>query len=117
MSARCRLALATEFARIFGPLSWVSNSVSVIVLLFIHTCPVFRVHFTGYLLTLIDMYCTMYNETWASSYATNYVSVIYMLSYICFSNPQKGDYDGSDRYTVSDSYSYSLADDPSSSSS
>ncbi|MCJ1458623.1 hypothetical protein MMC28_008997 [Mycoblastus sanguinarius] len=37
------------------------------------------------------LYCSMYNETWAPSYGTNY-----------------GQYRGSDRYTVSQSYSYSL---------
>lgn len=35
------------------------------------------------------LYCSMYNETWAPSYGTNY-----------------GQYSGSDRYTVSESYSY-----------
>ena len=36
------------------------------------------------------LYCSMYNETWDPSYGTNY-----------------GQYRGSDRYTVSQSYSYS----------
>ena len=35
------------------------------------------------------LYCSMYNQTWGPSYATNY-----------------GQYRGSDRYTVSESYSY-----------
>lgn len=35
------------------------------------------------------LYCSMYNETWGPSYGTNY-----------------GQYRGSDRYTVSESYSY-----------
>ena len=34
----------------------------------------------------------MYNQTWAASYGTNY-----------------GQYRGSDRYTVSESYTYSLS--------
>ncbi|MCJ1239184.1 hypothetical protein MMC14_007177 [Varicellaria rhodocarpa] len=38
------------------------------------------------------LYCSLYNETWAASYATNY-----------------GQYRGSDRYTVSRSYGYSLS--------
>ncbi|MCJ1404934.1 hypothetical protein MMC11_008160 [Xylographa trunciseda] len=42
------------------------------------------------------LYCSMYNATWAPSYGTNY-----------------GQYRGSDRYTVSDSYSYSLMSPPS----
>ena len=37
------------------------------------------------------LYCSLYNETWAPSYATNY-----------------GQYRGNDRYTVSRSYSYTL---------
>ncbi|KAL8915223.1 MAG: hypothetical protein Q9171_000342 [Xanthocarpia ochracea] len=37
------------------------------------------------------LYCSMYTQTWAASYATNY-----------------GQYRGTDRYTVSRSYSYSL---------
>ena len=37
------------------------------------------------------LYCSMYNETWDTSYGTNY-----------------GQYRGDDRYTVSRSYSYSL---------
>lgn len=37
------------------------------------------------------LYCSFYNQTWSSSYATNY-----------------GQYRGSDRFTVSQSYSYSL---------
>ena len=37
------------------------------------------------------LYCSLYNQTWAPSYATNY-----------------GQTRGSDRYTVSRSYSYSL---------
>ena len=36
------------------------------------------------------LYCSLYNQTWAPSYATNY-----------------GQYRGSDRFTVSRSYSYS----------
>lgn len=38
------------------------------------------------------LYCSMYNETWGPSYGTNY-----------------GQYRGSDRYTVSESYSYTLS--------
>ena len=38
------------------------------------------------------LYCSMYNETWDPSYGTNY-----------------GQYRGSDRYTVSESYSYTLS--------
>jgi hypothetical protein len=41
------------------------------------------------------LYCTLYNKTWAPSYATNY-----------------GQTRGSDRYTVSQSYSYSLLNPP-----
>lgn len=37
------------------------------------------------------LYCSLYNETWAPRYATNY-----------------GQYRGSDRYTVSESYSFTL---------
>lgn len=37
------------------------------------------------------LYCSLYNETWGPSYATNY-----------------GQYRDSDHYTVSDSYSYTL---------
>ena len=37
------------------------------------------------------LYCSLYNETWSRDYGTNY-----------------GQYRGSDRYTVSESYSYSL---------
>ena len=35
------------------------------------------------------LYCSMYNQTWSPDYATNY-----------------GQYRGSDRYTVSESYNY-----------
>ena len=42
------------------------------------------------------LYCSLYNATWDSSYGTNY-----------------GQYRGSDRYTVSESYSYSLNNPPS----
>lgn len=38
------------------------------------------------------LYCSLYNETWDRSYATNY-----------------GQYRGNDHYTVSRSYSYSLS--------
>ncbi|MCJ1233870.1 hypothetical protein MMC14_001828 [Varicellaria rhodocarpa] len=38
------------------------------------------------------LYCSMYNQTWAASYGTNY-----------------GQYRGNDRYTVSESYLYSLS--------
>lgn len=41
------------------------------------------------------LYCSLYNETWAPSYATN-----------------RGQYRGSMRYTVSRSYSYSLKNPP-----
>ena len=37
------------------------------------------------------LYCSLYNETWGPSYATNY-----------------GQYRGNDEYSVSDSYSYSV---------
>ena len=41
------------------------------------------------------LYCSLYNETWAPSYATN-----------------RGQTRGTDRYTVSRSYSYSLMNPP-----
>ncbi|KAG9674770.1 hypothetical protein KCU99_g4292, partial [Aureobasidium melanogenum] len=41
------------------------------------------------------LYCSMYNQTWATSYATNY-----------------GQYRGSVRYTVSNSYAYSVVTRP-----
>ncbi|KAG9560458.1 hypothetical protein KCU71_g4293, partial [Aureobasidium melanogenum] len=41
------------------------------------------------------LYCSMYNQTWATSYATNY-----------------GQYRGSVRYTVSNSYAYSVITRP-----
>ena len=41
------------------------------------------------------LYCSLYNETWTRDYATNY-----------------GQYRGSDRYTVSRSYSYALTNPP-----
>lgn len=53
------------------------------------------VFFNAYVLSLNSvpqgLYCSLYNLTWSASYATNY-----------------GQYRGSDRYTVSRSYSYSL---------
>lgn len=53
------------------------------------------VFFNAYVLSLNSvpqgLYCSLYNQTWIPSYATNY-----------------GQYRGSDRYTVSRSYSYSL---------
>jgi hypothetical protein len=41
------------------------------------------------------LYCSLYNKTWAPSYGTNY-----------------GQYRGSDHYTVSESYTYSLNNPP-----
>ena len=53
----------------------------------------FQVFFNAYVLSENaipqGLYCSMYNETWGPSYGTNY-----------------GQYRGSDRYTVSESYSY-----------
>ena len=60
---------------------------------FCHTDPP-QVFFNAYVLSKDGMpqglYCSMYNQTWGPSYGTNY-----------------GQYRGSDRYTVSESYSYS----------
>ncbi|KAL8923931.1 MAG: hypothetical protein Q9208_004368 [Pyrenodesmia sp. 3 TL-2023] len=53
------------------------------------------VFFNAYVLSMNGvpqgLYCSMYTQTWAASYATNY-----------------GQYRGTDRYTVSRSYSYTL---------
>ena len=60
---------------------------------FRHTDPA-QVFFNAYVLSKNaipqGLYCSMYNQTWGPSYGTNY-----------------GQYRGSDRYTVSESYSYS----------
>lgn len=60
------------------------------------TCPcthILQVFFNAYVLSENaipqGLYCSLYNETWGPSYGTNY-----------------GQYRGSDRYTVSESYSY-----------
>lgn len=54
---------------------------------------VLQVFFNAYVLSENaipqGLYCSMYNETWGPSYGVNY-----------------GQYRGSDRYTVSESYSY-----------
>lgn len=56
------------------------------------TCAFFNAYVLSQNAIPQGLYCSLYNETWAPSYATNY-----------------GQTRGSDRYTVSESYSYTLS--------
>ncbi|KAI4147086.1 MAG: hypothetical protein L6R39_003244 [Caloplaca ligustica] len=56
------------------------------------TCSFFNAYVLSQNAIPQGLYCSLYSKTWAPSYATNH-----------------GQYRGSDRYTVSRSYSYSLA--------
>ncbi|KAL8642542.1 MAG: hypothetical protein Q9228_000767 [Teloschistes exilis] len=56
------------------------------------TCSFFNAYVLSQNAVPQGLYCSMYTRSWAPSYATNY-----------------GQYRGSDRYTVSRSYSYTLA--------